>query len=169
MASGYRIGHHWPIWYCQLLISADFWPNFGKTSRKGANPIWEASECFILILSRQDAWKDSCEYDFSFFISITKINFKIYSNQSISHSLPKTAYLKMIDIWLMFCLLIPFGIFMIEIVWQLNLQSKGEDMHFSGNCVLQCHTFLCQDITKNWFFESFTFCYYFYNSPKWFQ
>jgi len=63
----------------------------------------------------------------------------------------------MIDIWLMFCLLIPFGIFMIEIVWQLNLQSKGEDMHFSGNCVLQCHTFLCQDITKIGFLNHLLF------------
>ncbi len=57
--------------------------------------------------------------------------YSYYSNQSISQSLPQTAYLKLIDVWLMFCLLVPFGIFLIEIVWQLNLQSKG-GLHFSG-------------------------------------
>ena len=39
---------------------------------------------------------------------------------SISKTLPVTAYLKMIDYWLLFCLLVPFTIFMIEIVWLLS-------------------------------------------------
>jgi hypothetical protein len=39
--------------------------------------------------------------------------------QSISQALVKTAYLKMIDYWLLFCLLMPFFIFMIEIYWLL--------------------------------------------------
>jgi hypothetical protein len=51
--------------------------------------------------------------------------------QSISQALVKTAYLKMIDYWLLFCLLMPVVIFMIEIYWLLertqNLEkpSKG--------------------------------------------
>jgi hypothetical protein len=51
--------------------------------------------------------------------------------QSISQALVKTAYLKMIDYWLLFCLLMPFVIFMIEIYWllartqNLGLSSKG--------------------------------------------
>jgi len=40
--------------------------------------------------------------------------------QSISESLTKTAYLKMIDFWLLFCLLMPFLIFMIEVYWLLR-------------------------------------------------
>ena len=40
--------------------------------------------------------------------------------QSINESLTKTAYLKMIDYWLIFCLLFPFVIFMIEIYWLLG-------------------------------------------------
>jgi hypothetical protein len=47
--------------------------------------------------------------------------------QSISQSLVKTAYLKMIDYWLLFCLLMPFVIFMIEIYWLLaRTQNLGQ-------------------------------------------
>ncbi len=39
----------------------------------------------------------------------------------------KTAYLKMIDFWLLFCLLMPFVIFMIEIYWLLaRTQNLGQ-------------------------------------------
>ncbi len=44
--------------------------------------------------------------------------------QSISQVLVKTAYLKMIDYWLLFCLLMPFVIFMIEIYWLLGQTQK---------------------------------------------
>ena len=43
--------------------------------------------------------------------------------QSISDSTAKTAYLKMLDYWLLFCLLVPFLTFMIEIYWFIK-QSK---------------------------------------------
>jgi hypothetical protein len=46
--------------------------------------------------------------------------------QSISQALVKTAYLKMIDYWLLFCLLMPFVIFMIEIYWLLERTQKME-------------------------------------------
>jgi uncharacterized BrkB/YihY/UPF0761 family membrane protein len=36
--------------------------------------------------------------------------------QSISVSMPQTAYLKLIDVWLMFCLMLPFTIFLFQIV-----------------------------------------------------
>jgi multisubunit Na+/H+ antiporter MnhE subunit len=45
--------------------------------------------------------------------------------QSISASLVKTAYMKMIDYWLLFCLLTPFVIFMIEIYWLLLKRAKS--------------------------------------------
>jgi large-conductance mechanosensitive channel len=49
--------------------------------------------------------------------------------QGISASLPKTAYLKFIDAWVFFCLLIPFVVFLIEVYWELmrtNRQKKME-------------------------------------------
>jgi hypothetical protein len=40
--------------------------------------------------------------------------------QSIAESVTKTAYLKMIDYYLLFCLLVPFVIFLIEVYWYLK-------------------------------------------------
>jgi hypothetical protein len=51
-------------------------------------------------------------------LTIMLVMYTMY--QSISESLVKTAYLKMIDYWLLFCLLTPFVIFMIEIFWLLE-------------------------------------------------
>ncbi len=50
-------------------------------------------------------------------LTIMLVMYTMY--QSISDNLIRTAYLKMIDYWLLFCLLMPFFIFMIEIYWLL--------------------------------------------------
>ena len=46
--------------------------------------------------------------------------------QSISAAMTKTAYLKMLDYWLLFCLLTPFIIFMIEVFWIMKTSAKEE-------------------------------------------
>jgi len=51
-------------------------------------------------------------------LTIMLVMYTMY--QSINASLTKTSYLKMIDYWLLFCLLVPFAIFMIEIYWLLK-------------------------------------------------
>jgi uncharacterized membrane protein len=54
-------------------------------------------------------------------LTVMLVMYTLY--QSINTSLTKTAYLKMIDYWLIFCLLAPFTIFMIEIYWVI-LETK---------------------------------------------
>ena len=44
--------------------------------------------------------------------------------QSIVETMTKTAYLKLIDYWLLFCLLVPFTTFMVEVYWFLRQSSK---------------------------------------------
>ncbi len=63
-------------------------------------------------------------------LTILLVTYTMY--QSITESLTKTAYLKMIDYWLLFCLLVPFITFMLEIYLlkqknkaNLNDSSKG--------------------------------------------
>jgi hypothetical protein len=55
-------------------------------------------------------------------LTIMLVMYTMY--QSINDMSTKTAYLKMIDFWLLFCLLIPFTIFMIEIFWLLKITKK---------------------------------------------
>jgi len=56
-------------------------------------------------------------------LTILLVMYTMY--QSVSGALVKTAYLKMIDYWLLFCLLTPFVIFMIEIYWLLLKRAKS--------------------------------------------
>ena len=51
-------------------------------------------------------------------LTIMLVMYTLY--QSINESMTKTAYLKMIDYWLLFCLLTPFTIFIVEVYWLLN-------------------------------------------------
>jgi hypothetical protein len=56
--------------------------------------------------------EDKTEVAIGLSLTIMLVMYTMY--QSISDSLIKTAYLKMIDYWLLFCLLMPFVIFMIN-------------------------------------------------------
>ncbi len=40
--------------------------------------------------------------------------------------MPKTAYLKLIDIWLIFCLVVPFVTFIIQIYWELQRAKRDK-------------------------------------------
>ena len=57
-------------------------------------------------------------------LTIMLVMYTMY--QSISVAVTKTAYLKFLDYWLFFCLLMPFVIFMIEIYW---LQQKSSQQN----------------------------------------
>jgi hypothetical protein len=62
-------------------------------------------------------------------LTIMLVMYTMY--QSINESLSKTAYLKMIDYWLLFCLLVPFIIFLIEIYWLLNPNMEKKESNKS--------------------------------------
>ena len=51
--------------------------------------------------------------------------------QSIADSIPKTAYLKLMDYWLIFCLLLPFILFIVQSYWYLN-RSAHEGFTHTG-------------------------------------
>jgi hypothetical protein len=61
-------------------------------------------------------------------LTVLLVTYTMY--QSISESLTKTAYLKMIDYWLLFCLLVPFITFMVEIY--LFLQKNDANLKESS-------------------------------------
>jgi hypothetical protein len=80
--------------------------------------------CLLFIAEITLYFEDSqTELAIGFSLTIMLVMYTMY--QSINESLTKTAYLKMIDYWLLFCLLFPFVIFMIEIYWLLG---KNKDV-----------------------------------------
>jgi hypothetical protein len=65
----------------------------------------------------------------SIVLNVKFVNFKIgpiFTFQNISLSMPKTAYLKLIDIWLIFCLVVPFVTFIIQIYWELQRAKRDK-------------------------------------------
>jgi hypothetical protein len=80
--------------------------------------------CTLLIIAEITLFFDEDKTEVAIGLSLTIMLVMYTMYQSISDSLIKTAYLKMIDYWLLFCLLMPFVIFMIEIYWLLMDKKK---------------------------------------------
>jgi hypothetical protein len=78
----------------------------------------------LLIIAEITLHFDESKTEMAIGLSLTIMLVMYTMYQSISESLIKTAYLKMIDYWLLFCLLMPFVIFMIEIYWLLKKTQK---------------------------------------------
>lgn len=55
--------------------------------------------------------------------------------QSVQDSLPKTAYVKLIDIWLMFCLFVPFLVFLLQMLTKVSTK-KGFGSKFNAEKML---------------------------------
>ena len=71
--------------------------------------------CTLLIIAQATLHfnESKIELGIGLLLTVLLVMYTLY--QSITGSLLQTAYLKMIDYWLLFCLFIPFISFMIEI------------------------------------------------------
>ena len=67
---------------------------------------------------------DESHFESNIMVSLTGMLVMYTLYQSISLTLPPTAYFKLLDYWLIFSLLMPFVIFMIEVFWELELHNK---------------------------------------------
>ena len=48
--------------------------------------------------------------------------------QGVNITMPQTAYLKFIDLWLIFCLVMPFIVFLIEVFWDIYRYHQEETL-----------------------------------------
>jgi hypothetical protein len=71
------------------------------------------------------------DLDFAIGLSLTIMLVMYTMYQSISQVLPATAYLKFIDVWLIFCLLVPFIVFIIQVF--LKIENTQEDQAIDQN------------------------------------
>ena len=78
----------------------------------------------LLLLVEVTLFFEETKLGIEFTLTVMLVMYTMY--QSINEPLTKTAYLKMIDYWLLFCLLAPFVIFMIEIYWLLNKDIEAD-------------------------------------------
>ena len=73
----------------------------------------------IAIMSLVTLFIDESHFEATIMVALTDMLVMYTLYQSINTELPNTAYLKLIDFWLLFCLLLPFIIFVVEVSWEL--------------------------------------------------
>ena len=93
--------------------------------------------CTLLILAQATLHFDESQLELAIGLLLTVLLVMYTLYQSICASLTPTAYLKMIDYWLFFCLLMPFFSFMIEIYWLLQKKQR-ELIGASEGWVISC-------------------------------
>jgi len=78
----------------------------------------------LLVIVEFTLFFDSSNEGMSVTLSLTVMLVMYTLYQSISQTIPKTAYMKLVDYWLIFCLLVPFVIFIVESIWYLDQAKK---------------------------------------------
>jgi hypothetical protein len=74
----------------------------------------------LVVIAELTLYFDESQNELAVGLTLTIMLVMYTMYQSINDSFVKTAYLKMIDYWLLFCLLTPLAVFLIEIFWLLN-------------------------------------------------
>jgi len=74
----------------------------------------------LLIIAEITLYIDESHFDTTIMVALTSMLVMYTLYQSIAGALPQTAYLKMIDVWLLFGLMMPFVVFLFEVIWKLK-------------------------------------------------
>lgn len=78
----------------------------------------------IMIMVEITLFIDESHFESNIMVALTGMLVMYTLYQSISLTLPPTAYLKLLDIWLIFSLVMPFLIFMVEVCWEMEMFQK---------------------------------------------
>ena len=78
----------------------------------------------LLVITEITLFFDESKLEMAVTLSVTVMLVMYTLYQSISLTIPMTAYLKLIDNWLIFCLLVPFFIVITESYWYFQQASK---------------------------------------------
>ena len=76
----------------------------------------------IILMAIITLYIDESHFEATIMVALTAMLVLYTLFQSISENMPPTAYLKLLDIWLIFGLILPFIIFIIEVSWELMKQ-----------------------------------------------
>ena len=79
----------------------------------------------LLVLVELTLFLDESKLDIAVTLSLTVLLVIYTFYQSIAASIPKTAYIKFIDIWLIFVLIMPFTIFVVETIMFLDRTKRN--------------------------------------------
>ena len=78
---------------------------------------------FVIVLST--LFIDQSHFEATIMVALTSMLVMHTLFQSISTSMPKTAYLKLLDYWLIFGLILPFFVLITLVIWELNTENNS--------------------------------------------
>ena len=78
----------------------------------------------ILLMAIATLYVDESHFESTIMVALTAMLVLYTLFQSISNTMPPTAYVKFLDMWLIFCLIMPFLIFIIEVTWELIKENE---------------------------------------------
>ena len=80
----------------------------------------------IIFMALFTLFIDQSHFEATIMVALTAMLVMYTLFQSIAGSMPSTAYLKLLDIWLIFGLFMPFLVFTIEVAWELMDQNQNK-------------------------------------------
>ena len=80
----------------------------------------------VLIVAMITLFIDQSHFEATIMVNLTAMLVLYTLYQSISENVPKTAYLKLLDYWVIYAMLIIFIVFVIEVLWELMDQNQTE-------------------------------------------
>ncbi len=89
----------------------------------------------LLIIAEITLFIDDSHFEATIQVSLTSMLVMYTLYQSIAVSLPQTAYLKMIDVWLLFGLMMPFIVFLLEVFFELVIATMKKSENEENNKV----------------------------------
>ena len=82
----------------------------------------------ILIMAIITLYIDESHFDATIMVALTAMLVLYTLFQRVSSNMPPTAYVKFLDVWLIFCLIMPFLIFIVEVSWELFKEIEKDDV-----------------------------------------
>ena len=77
----------------------------------------------VLVMCLSTLYIDKSHFEATIMVSLTAMLVMYTLYQSIADSMPKTAYLKFLDYWLLYGMILPFVVFSILVIWELMDQN----------------------------------------------
>ena len=71
---------------------------------------------------------DESHFEATIMVSLTAMLVMYTLFQSVSQDMPSTAQMKFLYIWLIFCLVLPFVIFIIEVLWEFTNNDATDEV-----------------------------------------
>ena len=93
-------------------------------------------------------------FEATIMVSLTAMLVMYTLHQSILSQLPKTSYMKMIDIWLLCGLTIPFLVFILEVTSEMIRHNKKEQQRNRAKVVKGLHTLMPNKVKDNLYQQS---------------